>query len=236
MPRRNGMFITFEGSDGSGKSTQAELLARSLRRAGLEVIETREPGGSPRAEAIRELLLSGKAAPFGAFAETMLFNAARADHLRATIRPALARSAIVICDRFADSTRAYQGVLGKIGDDLLAAAEAAVVGDTAPDLTIILDLPADVTVERLRARREAGGEMSDKFEEEALAHHEALRHAFLDIAARAPARCVVLSAQTSVEELAQAILRLVEERLGTDRGRSVPRPSRSSDARPRRRR
>jgi dTMP kinase len=186
-----------------------------LRRLGHEVIETREPGGSPRAEAIRALLLSGKAARLGAFAETMLFNAARADHLRATIRPALARGAIVICDRFADSTRAYQGVLGRVGDDLLGAAEAAVVADTAPDLTIILDLPVAETLVRLGARREAGDE-ADKFEDEALAHHAALRQAFLDIAARAPERCVVVDAQRSIDEVAERILRLVKARLGPD--------------------
>jgi len=230
------MFITFEGSDGSGKSTQARLLAHSLRRAGHDVVETREPGGSPRAEAIRALLLSGKAARLGALAETVLFNAARADHLRVTIRPSLARGAIVICDRFADSTRAYQGVLGKMDDDLLVAAEAAVVGDTAPDLTIILDLPAELTLERLGARRETVGEAADKFEEEALAHHDALRQAFLDIAALAPARCVVVSAQAPVEEVAKRIFALVMDRVSPEAGRSAPRPAKNTDGRPKRQR
>jgi dTMP kinase len=235
MVSRRGMFITFEGSDGSGKSTQAGRLAGALRLLGHEVVETREPGGSPRGEAIRALLLSGKAAPYGAFAETMLFNAARADHLRATIRPALARSAVVICDRFADSTRAYQGVLGKVSDDLLGAAEEAVVGDTAPDLTIILDLPAKLTLERLGTRRAAGGE-ADKFEDEALAHHAALRQAFLDIAARSPERCVVVSAQRSVDEVAERILRLVKARLEPDAGSSAPGFEKNADARNKRQR
>jgi dTMP kinase len=218
---RKGTFITFEGCDGTGKSTQAARLAASLRLAGHKVIETREPGGSPRAEAIRALLLSGKASTFGAFAETMLFNAARADHLRATIRPALARGAIVICDRFADSTRAYQGVLGDVSSELVRAAEAAVVGDTKPDLTIILDLPAELTVKRLGARREIGG--PDKFETEALAHHARLRQAYLDIAAESPERCVVVSARRSIDQVAERILRLVEALLD---GESLKRPPR----------
>jgi dTMP kinase len=235
VPGRRGMFITFEGSDGSGKSTQAGRLAAALRRLGHEVVETREPGGSPRAEAIRALLLSGKAARYGAFAETMLFNAARADHLRATIRPALARGAIVICDRFADSTRAYQGALGKVGDDLLGAAEAAVVADTAPDLTIILDVPATDTLERLGTRR-AGGGVGDKFEDEALAHHAALRQAFLDIAARSPERCVVVSAQRPVDQVGAHILRLVNARLYPNSRPPAARLEKKADARTKRRR
>lgn len=229
MPDRKGMFITFEGSDGSGKSTQARRLAAALRGAGHEVVETREPGGSPRAEAIRALLLSGKAEPFGAFAETMLFNAARADHLRATIRPALAQGAIVICDRFADSTRAYQGALGRVEDDVVRAAEAAVVGDTTPDLTIILDLAAELTLKRLGERRAMGG--PDKFEAEALAHHARLRQAFLDIAAQHPERCVVVSARRSIDQVAERILRLVEARLDPEAKRLTPGPGENANGR-----
>jgi len=207
-----GLFITFEGCDGSGKSTQVARLAAYLRATGRSVVETREPGGSPRAEAIRALLLSGKASRFGPFAETMLFNAARADHLRVAIRPALERGSIVICDRFADSTRAYQGVLGEVSPELVAAAEEAVVGETKPDLTLILDLPAELTMKRLAARGGPGA-ASDKFEADALAHHAQLRQAFLDIAARAPERCVVVSARRSVDQVAKRIQRLVEARL-----------------------
>jgi dTMP kinase len=217
MAAAKGTFITFEGCDGTGKSTQAARLAAHLRDAGHQVVETREPGGSPRAEAIRELLLSGKASPFGAFAETMLFNAARSDHLRATIRPALAQGAIVICDRFADSTRAYQGALGEVSDEIVRAAERAVVGDTMPDLTIILDLPAELTVKRLGGRRFAGG--PDKFEAEALAHHAKLRQAYIDIAAESPERCVVVSARRSIDQVAERISRLVEARLDPEKSR-----------------
>jgi dTMP kinase len=214
MTATKGTFITFEGCDGTGKSTQAARLAASLRLAGRKVVETREPGGSPRAEAIRELLLSGKAAQFGAFAETMLFNAARADHLRATIRPALERGAIVICDRFADSTRAYQGALGEVSGDMVRAAEAAVVGDTKPDLTIILDLPAELTLKRLGARRARG--RPDKFEADALGHHAKLRQAYLDIAHECPQRCVVVSARRSIDQVAERVSRLVESLLDKD--------------------
>ncbi|SED94175.1 thymidylate kinase [Rhizobiales bacterium GAS191] len=221
----SGSFITFEGCDGSGKSTQVARLAAHLRDAGRDVVETREPGGSPRAEAIRALLLSGKASRFGAFAETMLFNAARADHLRTAIRPALERGAIVICDRFADSTRAYQGVLGEVSAELVLAAEDAVVGETRPELTIILDLPAELTLKRLAGR--GGPGTPDKFEADALAHHARLRQAYLDIAAQAPERCVVVSARRSIDQVAERIARLVDARL--DRNKPKP-PARRSKA------
>lgn len=192
------------------------------------MVETREPGGSPRAEAIRALLLSGKAAHLGAFAETMLFNAARADHLRATIRPALARGAIVICDRFADSTRAYQGVLGEVSGAIVRAAEAAVVGETRPDLTIILDLPAELTLRRLSGRRGSG--RPDKFEADALSHHAKLRRAFLDIAEQCPERCVIVSARRSADQVAERIARLVEQlRSGDRQNRPQRRATRDAD-------
>jgi dTMP kinase len=213
MEARTGRFITFEGCDGAGKSTQAGRLAAALRAAGHDVVETREPGGSPRAEAIRALLLSGKSAPMGSFAEAMLFNAARADHLRVTIKPALARGATVICDRFADSTRAYQGALGEVDHDIVGALEAAVVGDARPDLTIILDLPAEIILERVGSRK-SNREGSDKFETNAITQHSRLRQAYLDIAARWPERCVVISARQPIEQVARRILRLVERRFG----------------------
>jgi dTMP kinase len=213
MKARTGRFITFEGCDGAGKSTQAAMLAAALRAAGDDVVETREPGGSPRAEAIRALLFSGKSAPMGSFAEAMLFNAARADHLRVTIKPALARGATVICDRFADSTRAYQGALGEVDEDIVGALEVAVVGDARPDLTIILDLPAEIILERIGSRQ-SKREGADRFETDALAHHSRLRQAYIDIAARWPERCVVISARQPIEQVARRILRLVERRFG----------------------
>src|SRR5205085_2396239 len=155
---------------------------------------TREPGGSPGAEALRQLLLSGGAKPYGPFAETVLFFAARDDHLCETIRPALARGRWVLCDRFADSTRAYQGVLGNVAPDLIRTLERIVVADTRPDLTFILDLPAVEGLKRAKAR----GAAADRFESEELAFHERLRHAFLAIAAAEPHRCVVVDASRDV--------------------------------------
>ena len=143
-----GFFITLEGGEGAGKSTQAQLLADALRGQGLEVVVTREPGGSPRAEEIREAILSGLIAPLGPVAEAMMFTAARIDHLDHTIRPALERGAFVVCDRFADSTRAYQGALGNIDPLLIASLERIAIGADKPDLTIMVDVPADVGMAR----------------------------------------------------------------------------------------
>ena len=157
-----GYFITFEGGEGVGKSTQIRLLAETLRRGGIDVLMTREPGGSPGAEALREVLLSGAAKPYGPFAETILFAAARDDHLEVTIRPALEAGRWVVCDRFVDSTRAYQGVIGDVDPALIRAIERVVVADTRPDLTFILDLPASEGLRRAQAR----GGAADRFEQE----------------------------------------------------------------------
>ena len=165
-----GAFITLEGGEGAGKSTQVRMLAESLRLRGRECVTTREPGGSPGAEALRNILLSGAVAPLGPMAEAMLFAAARIDHLDHTIRPALERGAFVICDRFADSTRAYQGALGNIDPARIRALEEVTVGDTRPNLTLILDLPATTGLARAGARR--GAEKADRFESQNLAFHE----------------------------------------------------------------
>ncbi|MDQ0468797.1 dTMP kinase [Labrys wisconsinensis] len=204
-----GRFITFEGGEGAGKSTQIRRLAESLRGRGIELAMTREPGGSPGAEALREVLLSGGAKPYGPFAETVLFFAARDDHLSQTIRPALARGQWVLCDRFVDSTRAYQGVLGNIAPEMIRTLERVVVADTRPDLTLILDLPAVEGLKRARAR----GGAADRFESEGLAFHERLRQAFLAIAEAEPARCAVVDAARDVEAVAGEVLRVVTERL-----------------------
>ncbi|HVV92868.1 MAG TPA: dTMP kinase [Hyphomicrobiales bacterium] len=204
-----GRFISFEGGEGTGKSTQAAMLAEALRARGFAVVETREPGGSALAEAIREVILSGQARPYGAFAEAVLFSAARADHLRATIRPALARGEWVVCDRFADSTRAYQGALGNLDPRLLRAMEDAVVEGTWPDLTLLLDMPAERGLARARRRSGAG----DRFEDETLDYHRGLRHAFLDIAESAPGRIVVIDADRAAPEVAASIWKAVEARL-----------------------
>jgi dTMP kinase len=208
---RRGRFITLEGGEGAGKSTQARLLAERLRMRGVECITTREPGGSPGAERLREILLSGAAAPLGATAEALLFTAARIDHVDHTIRPALERGAFVVCDRFADSTRAYQGALGNLDPQLISALERIAVGSIRPDLTLILDLPPEIGMARAAARRAESA--PDRFERESAAFHEGLRRAFLDIAREEPERCAVIDAAQPVSDIADAIWTVVDERL-----------------------
>jgi dTMP kinase len=200
-----------EGGEGAGKSTQARLLAEWLDARGVATLRTREPGGSPHAEAIRALLLEGSVAPFGPTAEAILFSVARADHMARTVRPALAAGRWVICDRFMDSTRAYQGAAGVPGE-CLDRLEALAVGTDRPDLTVILDLPAETGLERRRSRPEG----PDRFERDALDVHEARRAAFLAIAAAEPARCVVVDALQPEAVVADAIRAAVRDRLHAD--------------------
>ncbi len=206
-----GRFITLEGGEGAGKSTQIKSLADYLRSLGHEVIVTREPGGSPVAEQLREVILSGAAASLGAAAEAVLFSAARIDHIAQTIAPALARGAYVISDRFADSTRAYQGTQGKVDPTLIDALEKVAVGRFRPDLTLILDLPAETGLARATRRR--ADAKADRFEAEDVSFHQGLRKAFLDIAAREPQRCAVIDAAQSPEDVAKAIRDVVAARL-----------------------
>jgi dTMP kinase len=207
-----GRFITLEGGEGAGKSTQAKLLAQRLEGMGISVVVTREPGGSPGAEALRDFLLSGKAAPFGAAGEAILFSAARIDHIDQTIAPALARGAWVISDRFADSTRAYQGAAGKLDPAIIASLERVAIGDVKPDLTLILDLAPKRGLARAAARR-GKKKKADRFERENEAFHEALRQAFLDIARAEPQRCAVIDADRPAQAVEQAIWESVRERL-----------------------
>lgn len=211
---QTGRFITFEGGEGSGKSTQARKLAERLRVGGIDVLLTREPGGSPFAEQVRGLLLGGTLAPHPPISEALLFSAARADHLAGTIRPALAAGRWVICDRFADSTRVYQGAAGGVPEADLDTLERLVVGPTAPDLTLILDIEARAGLARATSRREAiEGSEIDPFEGRALAFHEKLRAGYLEIARREPGRCVVVDAGADAEAIAARIWALVEARL-----------------------
>ena len=207
-----GKFITLEGGEGAGKSTQARLLAEHLRGLGHECVVTREPGGSLVAEALREVILSGVAAPLGPSAEAVLFAAARIDHVLQTIMPALARGAFVLCDRFADSTRVYQGALGKVDPGLIRTLEEIATSRCRPDLTLILDLPAQMGLARAAARRNQ--QAADRFEAEGLAFHEGLRTAYLDIAKGEPARCKVVDAARGPDEVAQAIWTAVQDQLG----------------------
>jgi dTMP kinase len=206
-----GRFITFEGGEGTGKSTQAALLAERLENWGYHPIITREPGGSPGAEIVRHVLLSGAAKPLGADTEAILFAAARDDHLSQTIRPALESGRWVICDRFADSTRVYQGVLGNVDPRLIRALERVVVRDTTPDLTMILDMPAQAGLSRASRRR--GAITPDRYEAEAVEFHEELRASYHELARREPDRCVLIDASGSREDVAEMVWQTVVDRL-----------------------
>jgi len=204
-----GRFITFEGGEGAGKTTQVRRLAERLRTLGREVVVTREPGGSPGAEAMRHILLQGVAKPLGTEAEAMLFAAARDDHLVTTIRPALARGAWVLCDRFIDSTRVYQGALGNVDPRLIRKLEQVVVGDDMPDLTFILDVAPEIGLARVHER----GEEANRFEAEDLQFHQSLRAAYREIAEREPDRCVLIDATDNRDLVAVQIWMAVQERL-----------------------
>jgi dTMP kinase len=207
-----GRFITLEGGEGAGKSTLANSLKARVEALGLRVSVTREPGGSPKAKAIREVILSGQVKQHGPFVEALMFSAARIDHIDRLIRPSLARGEWVICDRFIDSTRVYQGALGRIEPGLLAELEAVTIDGLMPDLTLILDLDPTIGLARA-ARRRAPGEASDRFESETLAFHRTLRQAYLAIAEAEPSRCVVLDAAQPPAILAQAAWTAIRERL-----------------------
>lgn len=206
-----GKFISFEGGEGTGKSTQANMLAERLKGMGIGVRLTREPGGSPGAEVIRHILLSGAAKPLGAEAEAMLFAAARDDHVTNTIRPALSRGQWVISDRFLDSTRVYQGILGHVDARLIRRLEKITIGDTMPDLTIILDLPAEQGLVRATSRRGDAG--VDRFESESIEFHEKLRAAYHQLAASEPNRCVLIDTSEQREKVADKIWTIVSARL-----------------------
>ena len=206
-----GKFITFEGGEGTGKSTQAAMLALRLESLGLGVQLTREPGGSPGAEIIRHVLLSGAAKPFGPEVEAMLFAAARDDHVQCTILPALAAGKWVISDRFVNSTRVYQGILGQVDARLIRGLERVSIGDLVPDLTIVLDIAVETGLERVRLRR--GDAVPDRFEAENVEFHQKLRQAYLAIAAAEPERCVVIDAGSAKEDVARQIWEAVRSRL-----------------------
>ncbi len=194
-----GRFITLEGGEGTGKSTLQRALQGQLAEQGIKTLLTREPGGSPRAEAVRALVLNPPGdTSFSPLAEALLMNAARSDHLDQLIRPALAAGQWVICDRFSDSTRVYQGVTGAVSPDVLLDMERHVVADTRPDLTLILDAPVTLALERRAAR---GGKL-DVFEARGLAFHEAVRAAFADIARHEPGRCTLIDASLPPADVA----------------------------------
>ncbi|ABQ36168.1 dTMP kinase [Bradyrhizobium sp. BTAi1] len=208
-----GRFVTFEGGEGAGKSTQIKMLAARLESEGMRVVLTREPGGSPGAEIMRHLVLSGMGKLLGAEAETLLFAAARDDHVRNVILPALSQGSWVLCDRFFDSTRAYQGSLGKVAPDVLNAMQRVTIGDLKPDLTLILDVPVEVGLKRAAARRGAGA--PDRFEAEDIKFHKGLRDAFHKIADDDPKRCVLIDATAGPDPVSLLVWDAVRERLFT---------------------
>lgn len=211
MPLAKGLFVTFEGGEGAGKSTQLRLLAESLRSLGHEVLTTREPGGSVGAEAVRHVLLSGAAEAFGVRMEAILFAAARSDHVEEVIRPALSRGTIVLCDRFMDSSRVYQGITGNLEPAFVETLERVAINGVVPDRTVIFDLPATIGLDR--AQRRAGDDSPDRFEKEKLETHEKRREAFLDIAKSDPDRCRIIDATQSAEAIAAEVLGLLENLL-----------------------
>jgi dTMP kinase len=205
-----GRFITFEGGEGSGKSTQIKMLADRLNAARLRTIVTREPGGSPGAEIIRHLVLSGMGKLLGPDAETLLFAAARDDHVHTVIEPALKQGIWVLCDRFSDSTRAYQGRLGQVAPEVLNAMQRVTIGDLKPDLTIILDVPVEVGMKRAAARR--GADAPDRFESEDVRFHQDLREAYRQIAAGEPRRCVLIDANADAATVAASVWTALRDR------------------------
>jgi dTMP kinase len=211
MPR--GRFITLEGGEGAGKSTQVPLLIAALEGAGIAALATREPGGSPEAEAIRRLLLEGEGERWDAASETLLLIAARRDHVTKLIEPALARGIWVVSDRFADSTLAYQGHGRGVPPWDIAMLHRFALGTFIPDLTFILDLPVEIGLARAAARATA-----DRFERLDNAFHERMREGFREIAAAEPARCVLIDAAAEPEIVHRSILAAIAQRLGVKVG------------------
>jgi dTMP kinase len=208
-----GRFITFEGGEGSGKSTQIRRLAERLNAAKTRTIVTREPGGSPGAEIIRHLLLSGMGKLLGPDAETLLFAAARDDHVRTVILPALNQGTWVLCDRFFDSTRVYQGRLGQVPSGLVSALQRVTIGDLKPDLTFILDVPVEVGLKRAAERR--GSAAPDRFEAEDVQFHQDLREAYKQLAVEDPQRCVLIDANADADAVSELIWNALREHLLT---------------------
>jgi dTMP kinase len=225
--RKRGMFITFEGGEGSGKSTQVKLLAERLKKAGVQSSATREPGGSPSAEDIRKLLVSGSVARWDPLTELLLHTAARREHLRNLIQPVLSRGVWLISDRFVDSTMAYQGYGLGLGRPLVETLHKIIADDFMPDLTLVLDLPAEIGLARAKLRSDAarekapGVKLEDRYERMAGPFHRRLRRGFLDIAKHDPERCRVIDASRDIEAVADDVWTAVTEAL------ELPQPAKS---------
>ena len=201
---KKGLFITFEGGEGAGKSTQIVKLREALENLGFDVVQTREPGGCPEAEQIRDLILGSAQHHFDPLSETLLLYAARYEHVKKKIQPALDAGKIVLCDRFADSTLVYQGYAGGLSLSLLETLYALIIGDLKPDLTFVLDLSIEISSERTQSR----GLPQDRFESKDIDFHRRLRKGFLELAQQHPERMVVIDASRTIEEIFQQILKL----------------------------
>ncbi|NTJ42365.1 dTMP kinase [Agrobacterium larrymoorei] len=208
MPEK-GLFISFEGGEGAGKSTQIRILAEKLRARGLDVVVTREPGGSPGAEAVRHVILSGAAEAFGVRMEAVLFAAARNDHVEEVIRPALKNGSVVLCDRFLDSSRVYQGTTGNLEPEFIETLQRIAIDGTMPELTLIFDISAAAGLARARNRADDGA-APDRFEKEELETHEKRREAYLDIALNEPRRCRIVNADQPQDKVSEDVFSLVE--------------------------
>lgn len=206
---KRGRFITFEGGEGTGKSTQIRRLSAALEKRKIPHIVTREPGGSPGAEEIRALVLRGDPGRWNPLTEALLFYAARADHTERTIKPALDEGKWVLCDRYSDSSYAYQGGGRGLARETVRRIEAIAIDDFKPDLTLIFDMPVEIGLKRSINR---AGNSETRFEEMDVAFHERMRKTFLDIARRAHERCVVIDAGKEVDEVSEAVLRTVKTR------------------------
>jgi dTMP kinase len=206
-----GHFITFEGGEGTGKSTHIRRLAERLKSQTRELLVTREPGGTPEAEAVRGLLVSGEASRWTPTAEALLNYAARETHLTQAIRPALERGAIVLCDRFMDSTRVYQGYAGNCAISFIDALEDAIVGATRPQLTLVFDLDTELGLARAKGRK--GDAAEDRYERKGVSFHQRVRHGFLAVAEQDPKRCRVVDAARDVEAVSNEVWAFVNEAL-----------------------
>ena len=212
-----GRFITFEGPEGAGKSTQVREAVNALKAAGIDVVPTREPGGSPGGEAIRALLLEGAADRWDAVTEALMMVAARRDHVRVVIEPALAAGRWVVCDRFADSTMAYQGYGSGLGREAVESLHRLALGALLPDLTLIIDVPVSIGLARARSRPGA----EDRFERRGLAFHERLRHGFHEIAMTEPGRCRLIDGDRGPAEVATAVLTAMQPLLADYRAQQT---------------
>ncbi|MBK18904.1 MAG: dTMP kinase [Rhodospirillaceae bacterium] len=208
-----GVFITVEGGEGAGKSTQLALLENYLTELGIDLLRTREPGGVPSAEIVRELLIHGDGDRWSPLTETLLHFAARHEHVSRLIRPAIAEGKWVLCDRFADSTTAYQGYAQDIDHDVISNLYEIAVGDIKPNLTIILDLPVEIGLERARARKSGGM----RYESMGIEFHQRLREGFLQIADQEAERCVVIDGNQPVDKISKDIIVLIDQRFNPRR-------------------